>query len=239
MEQFLSYLVVLIAQFLAVMAVITVHEYAHAFVAYKFGDPTAKFAGRMSLNPMRHFDPLGIVMFAVVGFGWAKPVPINPNNFNNYKKGSLWTSSAGVIANYLMAFLFYPLFILVVYYILPPLYGKYMASFLYYLFNGLVVFSLSFCVFNLLPFYPLDGFRIVDATNNRRGKVYWFLKQNGYQILLGLILIHFLAGRIPVLGYIDILGYALDFAIGVFGRPITLFWNWIFRLFGLNVPFIF
>ena len=89
MEQFLSYLVVLIAQFLAVMAVITVHEYAHAFVAYKFGDPTAKFAGRMSLNPMRHFDPLGIVMFAVVGFGWAKPVPINPNNFNNYKKGSL------------------------------------------------------------------------------------------------------------------------------------------------------
>ena len=65
------------------------------------------------------------------------------------------------------------------------------------------------------------------------------MKQNGYQILLGLILIHFLAGRIPVLGYIDILGYALDFAIGVFGRPITLFWNWIFGLFGLKVPFIF
>ncbi|MBQ8685115.1 MAG: site-2 protease family protein [Clostridia bacterium] len=239
MEQFLSYLIVLLAQFIAVMAVVTVHEYAHAFAAYKCGDPTAKFSGRMSLNPMRHFDPLGILMFAVVGFGWAKPVPINPNNFNDYKKGSLWTSAAGVIANYLTAFLFYPLFVLVFYYLLPPLQGKYAANFLYYLFNGLVVFSLSFCVFNLLPVYPLDGFRILDAANTKRGKVYWFLKQYGYHVLLGLILLHFLAGRLPFLGYIDLLGYALDFAIGVFGKPITAFWNWIFGLFGLNVPFIF
>lgn len=235
----MEYLVLLLAQFIAVMAVVTLHEYAHAFAAYKCGDPTAKFAGRMSLNPMRHFDPLGIVMFAIAGFGWAKPVPINPNNFNDYKKGSLLTTSAGVIVNYLTAFLFYPLFVLVVYYVLPPLYGKYMATFLYYLFNSLVVFSLSFCVFNLLPFYPLDGFRIVDATSDRRSKLYWFLKRNGYQILLGLILIHFLASRIAIFGVFDILGYALDFAIGVFGKPITLFWNWIFSLFGVHVPFIF
>jgi len=82
------YFVALLAQFLAVMIVITFHEFAHAYTAYKCGDPTAKFSGRMTLNPVKHFDPLGILMFAVAGFGWAKPVPINPYNFNDYKKGS-------------------------------------------------------------------------------------------------------------------------------------------------------
>ena len=76
------YLVQLIASFLAVALVITLHEFAHAFVAYKCGDPTAKFSGRMTLNPIKHFDPLGILMFALAGFGWAKPVPINPYNFS-------------------------------------------------------------------------------------------------------------------------------------------------------------
>ena len=99
----MEYFVYLLASFLAVMIVITTHEFAHAFVAYKCGDPTAKFAGRMSLNPVRHFDPLGIVMFAFAGFGWAKPVPVNPYNFRNYKSGSFWTAAAGVIVNYLSA----------------------------------------------------------------------------------------------------------------------------------------
>ena len=127
----MDYIVKILAQFLAVMVVITFHEFAHAYAAYKCGDPTAKFSGRMTLNPLKHFDPLGIVMFAFVGFGWAKPVPINPNNFNDYKKGCLWTSAAGVIANYIMAFVFYPVFVLTVAYLLPVFAGKYMSVFLY------------------------------------------------------------------------------------------------------------
>ena len=105
----LDYIFYLLAQFLAVMVVISFHEFAHAYAAYKCGDPTAKFAGRMTLNPVKHFDPLGVIMFAFAGFGWAKPVPINPNNFDNYKKGCLWTAAAGVLMNYVMAFLLYPL----------------------------------------------------------------------------------------------------------------------------------
>ena len=223
----MDYIVKILAQFLAVMVVITFHEFAHAYAAYKCGDPTAKFSGRMTLNPLKHFDPLGIVMFAFVGFGWAKPVPINPNNFNDYKKGCLWTSAAGVIANYIMAFVFYPVFVLTVAYLLPVFAGKYMSVFLYALTYALFAYSLSFCVFNLLPVYPLDGFRIVDAVNRKRGKVYRFLRQYGYYILLALMFISILADNISAFRYIDVLGYIMQFAVGVFGRPITLFWYWV------------
>ena len=189
----MEYFVSLLASVLSIMLVITLHEFAHAFVAYKCGDPTAKFAGRMTLNPVKHFDLLGIAMFAIAGFGWAKPVPVNPNNFKNYKSGSLWTSSAGVIVNYLTAFLFYPLLAVVVLYLLPLVQGTYLEIFLSSFFVGMLIYSLSFCVFNLLPFYPLDGFRIVDATARRRGRVYQFLYQYGHYVLLGLIFLHVFA----------------------------------------------
>jgi Zn-dependent protease len=226
-----EYLVYILAQFLAVAIVLTFHEFAHAYAAYKNGDPTAKFSGRLTLNPAKHFDPIGVIMFAVAGFGWAKPVPVNPNNFRNYRKGCFWTSIAGVLTNYVMAFIFCPIFILVATYVCPKFDGLYMEQFLYTFFSALFACSLSFCVFNLLPLYPLDGFRIVDAVSTKRGKVYQFLRQNGYYILLGLILVHVLSGRIPYLGYVDVLGYILNFAIDIFGKPITLFWEWIFNLF--------
>lgn len=233
----MEYFVSLLASVLSIIFVITLHEFAHAFVAYKCGDPTAKYAGRMTLNPIKHFDPLGIIMFAIAGFGWAKPVPVNPYNFKNYKSGSLWTSSAGVIVNYLTAFLFYPLLAVVALYLLPLVSGTYLAIFLQSFFVGMLIYSLSFCVFNLLPFYPLDGFRIVDATTRRKGKIYQFLHQYGYYILLGLILLHVFATRVPFLGYIDPLGYILTFVKNVLSQPISLFWNWIFGLFDVTVPF--
>ncbi len=231
----LQYLIVLLAQFIAAALVISIHEFAHAYSAYKCGDPTARFAGRMTLNPLKHFDPLGIVLFAIAGFGWAKPVPINPDNFRDYKKGSIWTSAAGILANYLTAFLVYPLFVLVVTYVCPLFLGKYAASFLYYLFYGIFAFSLNFCIFNLLPFYPLDGFRLVEAMGNGRGKIYWFLQRYGYSVLLGLIFLHILSDRIWFFNYIDVLGYVLTFAVKIFGRPITALWDWIFRLFGVGL----
>lgn len=221
-------LILIVSQLLAAIVVITFHEFAHAYAAYKCGDPTAKFSGRMSLNPVRHFDPLGMLMFALAGFGWAKPVPVNPNNFDHYRKGAFWTSAAGILMNYLMAFLLFPLWILVYEYLCPLVAGTNAELFFYYLFRGLYVCSLSFCVFNLLPFYPLDGFRIYDALAKRRGKVYWTLRQYGSYILLGLIMIHVLSARVPALVYVDILGYILDFALQIVGKPITLFWNWIF-----------
>ena len=82
-EEIIYYL----ASFIAVAVVLSFHEFAHAFVSYKCGDPTAKMLGRCSLNPVVHFDLLGLLMFTIAGFGWAKPVPINPLNYKHYRRG--------------------------------------------------------------------------------------------------------------------------------------------------------
>ena len=225
----MSEFVRLLASFLVVIFVLSLHEFAHAFVAYKCGDPTAKFSGRMTLNPFRHFDPLGMVCFAIAGFGWAKPVPVNAYNFKNYKWGSFWTSIAGVFVNYLTAFLFYPLFLLTVEYVVPMFAGKYLATFLYYLGFYLYYYSLSFCAFNLIPLYPLDGFRVVETFNKRRGKIFTFLRNYGHYILTALIFINIFADRFPVLEYINVLGFVMRYVILFLETPIARFWG----LFGL------
>ena len=93
------------ASVLAIIFVLVPHEFAHAAVAYANGDPTPKLNGRITLNPIKHFDPIGFVMCALVGFGWARPVPINSANFKHYKLGLFTTAIAGVVANYLIAFI--------------------------------------------------------------------------------------------------------------------------------------
>jgi len=221
----MEYFVELLASFLAVMIVITLHEFAHAFVAYKCGDPTPKMAGRLSVNPVKHFDLVGIFMFALVGFGWAKPVPINPYNFKNGKWGSFFTSIAGVAINLLFAFLFYPLIRLTLVYLVPSFAGTYMVIFLVQFVVLLYTYSLSFSVFNLLPFYPLDGFRMVDSLNKRRGKIYMFLRNYGYYVLLAMMFVHILSNYIYLFAYIDILGYFMTFATQILGFPIVKFWG--------------
>ncbi len=226
MEYFLLYL----ARFFAVTVVLVFHEFAHAFAAYKCGDPTAKFQGRMTLNPAKHFDLLGLTSFVFFGFGWAKPVPINPYNFKDYRKGSFWTASAGILTNYLMGFIFYPVFLLVFLYAVPALEGLYAASFLYYVTYFLFAYSVVFALFNFLPLYPLDGFRIYDALDRRRGKAYWFLRQYGYYILLGLMMISLLASYMPIFSYINVLAYVNWFALDVLAKPITVFWEWLLNV---------
>lgn len=219
-------IITLLASFFAVMVVLSFHEFAHAFVAYKCGDPTAKINGRCSLNPMVHFDLLGLIMFTFAGFGWAKPVPINPLNFNHYRRGLTLTAIAGVVMNLIMAFLLFPIYKLVVLYVNIPLWP--IQTFVEMLFMLLWTYSISFCVFNLIPLAPLDGWRVVEALNRRHGRVYRFFERYGSIVLLILIAIHFVSGYFTVLGYIDILGYILDFAVNIVAWPITAFWGLIF-----------
>ena len=219
-------IITLLASFFAVMVVLSFHEFAHAFVAYKCGDPTAKINGRCSLNPMVHFDLLGLIMFTFAGFGWAKPVPINPLNFNHYRRGLTLTAIAGVVMNLIMAFLLFPIYKLVVLYVNIPLWP--IQTFVEMLFMLLWTYSISFCVFNLIPLAPLDGWRVVEALNRRHGRVYRFFERYGSIILLILIAIHFVSGYFTVLGYIEILGYILDFAVNIVAWPITAFWGLIF-----------
>ena len=86
-----------------ILLALTFHEYAHAYTAYRSGDDTARQSGRLTLNPLRHLDPLGTIMIFIVHFGWAKPVPVNPNRLRNPKKDMLWISAAGPLANMVLA----------------------------------------------------------------------------------------------------------------------------------------
>jgi Zn-dependent protease len=234
----MSKVIFYLARVLALIFVFTPHEYAHAYAAYKCGDPTAKLRGRMTLNPAKHIDPVGFVGCVLVGFGWAKPVPVDPYNFRNYRKGMFLTSIAGVIANYIVAFIAYLLYVLAYKYLVLEL-GltggiTYLFDFVQTFFYMVFALSLYSFVFNLLPLYPLDGFRVVEAFTRQVNPVQRFLRQYGFAILVILMVESFvcdvLSDYVAIFSYFNILGYISYFATQIIGYPIRMAWNWIFKL---------
>ncbi len=240
----MTYLFKYLGGIIAVLFVFIPHEFAHAFVAYKCGDPTAKMRGRLTLNPLKHIDPTGFVLCILTGFGWAKPVPIYPYNFHKYRKGLFLTAIAGVVANYIIAFIAYPLFLLIAVYAAHTASAAvYVVNFFEQVFYLIFAYSLSVAVFNLLPFYPLDGFRVVESLTREINPVRRFLKDYGRYILLILVLESFLCDilsthtSLPYVHYFDILGYVHWFARNIIGFPITAMWNAIFGLPIQLMPF--
>jgi Zn-dependent protease len=139
-----------------------IHEFAHGYMAYKLGDNTAKYSGRLTINPFAHLDLWGTILMLTVGFGWAKPVPINPNNFKNRKVGMALTALAGPVSNLLMAY------VAMIIYKLIWFHAPY-TDFMYklcYMFMYMAVLNVGLAVFNLLPIPPLDGSRIFNIFLN-------------------------------------------------------------------------
>jgi Zn-dependent protease len=166
----------------ALLIAITIHEFAHARMAYHFGDTTAKMQGRMNLNPLSHLDPIGTIMILLVGFGWAKPVPINPYNFNQYRKGLRWVSFAGPMVNFMLGF---ASLIIITVLFKSGLTGGLFLQFM----MVLLQLNILLGIFNLIPIPPLDGSKILMSflPDSSLG-LYRQIEQYAPLILLGLII---------------------------------------------------
>ncbi len=146
------------ARFIALVTSIPVHESAHAFVSYKLGDPTAKSMGRLTLNPIKHFDLVGAICLLVAGIGWAKPVPIDPRYYKNRKTGMALSALAGPVSNFIMALL-----AMVIYKVCEYTFYGTAVEFWYYaalVFSYIVIINITLGIFNLIPVPPFDGSRI-------------------------------------------------------------------------------
>ena len=204
-----------------ILITFTVHELSHGFVAYLLGDDTAKKAGRLSLNPIRHIDPVGALMLIVMRFGWAKPVPINPNKFKKKKLGIILTSLAGPFSNLILALLtIVPFWLIYMHYGLRT--SSSSTSFtdivITFLFQFILV-NISLGIFNLIPIPPLDGSKVLFALLPDRIYFNYVLRYERYGMIL-LLLLSFSGLLSKIMG--PLLDTSIDLVLNL-GRYIVQF----------------
>ena len=197
----------------AFVIALSVHEWAHEYTAYRAGDMTAYSMGRMTLNPLKHIDPIGLLMVALVGFGWARAVPVNPRNFRNPKKDNIMVSLAGIIANISLALLS----VLVVDAVFKIsglsdlhlkaawsyifVFDNKIANILMYFMSSFVIINITLAVFNLLPIPPLDGSHLLEGfiLRNFGPSALMTLNRYGMMILIIVLLILSYTGIFSIL----------------------------------------
>lgn len=175
----------------AVLLCLTVHELSHGLAAYRIGDLTAKKAGRLSLNPIKHIDVLGFLLMLTAGVGWAKPVPVDPRYFKNPKRGMAITALAGPSANFLMALLVaIPISVIYnsaeIFNFLVNLLGWDVFYLLFQFLVNLVVLNVSLGIFNLFPIPPLDGAKVLFSVLPE--KLYWKILRYEKYVMIALML---------------------------------------------------
>tara|TARA_B110000438_G_C15750886_1_gene622900 strand:- start:621 stop:1259 length:639 start_codon:yes stop_codon:yes gene_type:complete len=160
------------------------HEFAHGYIAYKLGDNTASNQGRLTLNPLNHLDPIGSLMILFVGFGWAKPVPVNPVNFIDPRKDMMKVAFAGPASNLLLAFIGGSSMRFINYFNIN------LNESMLLVFYFFVFINISLAIFNLLPISPLDGSQIFgNYISKYNPEIAWKMQVYGPKILMGIILI--------------------------------------------------
>ena len=153
---------------LAALIALTVHEYCHGYAAYKLGDDTAKLQGRLTLNPLKHLDPFGAICLVLFHIGWAKPVPVNPRNFKDRKKGFAITAAAGPLSNLILGFIAAFLYLLLFAFVRDMTFES--KNFTYHFISNCLLFlyifhliNVGLGLFNLLPIPPFDGSRLLNV----------------------------------------------------------------------------
>ena len=193
MNQIMNYLIIAPPIFLA----LTFHEYCHAYVANRLGDPTAKMMGRLTMNPLYHLDLLGTAMLFIAGIGWAKPVPVNPFNLSNPKRDMLWVSLAGPGSNMVLALLFGICLRII------GITGFHsgIETLITMIFYGMTI-NIALAFFNLIPIPPLDGSKILmGLIPAKYEEQFEPLMKYGSTILIGIIVLGFVT-RVPILSYL-------------------------------------
>lgn len=216
-------LIVALACIVAIVFSIVMHEVSHGFVAKLNGDLTAKQKGRLTLNPAVHFDLWGVIMMLFVGFGWAKPVPINPGNFKNRKIGMITVSLAGIVTNLLLA----GITLLLLYLLIPVLFSSSASNTVgvlkqlgLYLLIYMISINFMLAMFNLLPIYPLDGYNLVNTFLPYGNPYQTFMIRYGFFILIGLILIG-QVGEMLGLPFLNIFGSFFDLIYSLINKTIV------------------
>lgn len=202
-----------------ILITLSLHEMAHGFVAYKLGDPTARNLGRLTMNPLKHIDPIGFIAMLLIGFGWAKPVPIDPRYFKKPRSGMAWVALAGPLSNLLLGFVCAGLWLgaLILHgkwTLLPDNVFIVLSRFLSYF----VVYNTFLCIFNLIPVPPLDGSKILYRFLPYRW-IYKFLPYEKY-VQLGLIVLLLFSDSLFGQSFLTYPAYFVMDAM-------TDFWQWV------------
>ena len=213
----------IIVRAIVLLTAIPVHEAAHAYVADKLGDPTAKYMGRLTLNPMAHFDLMGSVAMLVFGIGWAKPVPINPLKFKDQKKGMAISAAAGPISNVIVAAISLAI-AKIIWYASYVTGVNTVISTLYTIFRSMCFINISLAIFNLIPIPPFDGSRIFNYF--LPDKFYFKIMEYEQYIMIGLLVVLFTGILDLPLGILSGLVYnavdKLTFFVDIIGKTIIL-----------------
>jgi len=196
-----SYLLSIVGGLIPALICITLHELSHGLAAWALGDDTAKRAGRLTLNPLRHLDPMGMLMMVVFRFGWAKPVPVNMYRFRDPRRGMALTALAGPVSNVIVTLVFLLLYGA----LFTPLYPGRAGSYVLEMIELTAYMSLGLALFNLLPLPPLDGSKVLFSV----------LPPNAYRTLM----------RYERYGGLLLLALA---ATGAIGKPLSTAIRWVF-----------
>ena len=214
---------------IALLIAISVHEWAHGYVAYRLGDPTAKNEGRLTLNPLAHLDPIGTLVFIIAGFGWGKPVPIDPRYFRNVRRDSALTSLAGPASNFILAWIAFILFLAVsggsvrgsaMGLLQMQTSGNPFYELIIQVLASSIFVNLVLMAFNLLPIAPLDGSKIIHPfIPAQYEEMYHEFMRRG-PIFLVLLLVFEYVVNVPILrswifGIMNPILAAMDAAAGL------------------------